>query len=149
MEILKLVEKQGLRTKCSWLGSPSIKIPKKCGKHTNFLRRFQCIPLRLELYGWMKRSLTFVRVLGSPRNKLSSCRKTWFLHFYPEIFYFISSFFTFVSKFSYSGIKYILLLAQSRYRMEFRGPGLTPSEHHLPRCLSELKRGLLVGVSLV
>ena len=58
-----------------------------------------------------------------------------FLHFYPEIFYFISSFSTFVSKFLYSGIKYILLLAESRDRMEFRGPGLTPSEHHLPRCL--------------
>ena len=37
----------------------------------------------------------------------------------------------------------ILLLAQSRDRMEFRGPGLTPSAHHLPRCLLEPVRGLL------
>ena len=39
------------------------------GKHTHFLRRFQCIPLRLEVYGWIKRSLKFVRALGSPRTK--------------------------------------------------------------------------------
>ena len=135
---------------CPYRGRHPSKLKQHGGKHTNCLRRFQCIPLRLELYGWMKRSLTFVRVLGSPRNKLSSSRnKNCFLHFYPEIFYFISSFSTFVSKFSDSGMNLFLLLAQSRDRMEFRGPGLTQSEHHVPRCLLEPKRGLLVGVSLV
>ena len=55
-----------------------------------------------------------------------------FLHFYPEIFYTISSFSTFVSKVSYSRIKYILFLAQSRDPVGFHGPGLPPSGHRCP-----------------
>ena len=42
---------------------------KKTSKDTNFLKRFQCISLWLGVYGWIKRSLRFVGVLGSPRNK--------------------------------------------------------------------------------
>ena len=51
-----------------WGHHPS-KTPKTSGKHTNFLKRFQCISLRLEVYGGIKRSLTFVGVLASPRTK--------------------------------------------------------------------------------
>ena len=38
---------------------------------------------------------------------------------------------------------YIFSLTQSRDPIEIRGPGLPPSEHHLPRCLSEPKRAHL------
>ena len=75
MGILNLVEKQGSCTIFAILGSPSIQI-KTGGKHTNLLRRIPCIPLRLKVYGWMKRSLTFVRVLGRPRNKNKYCLAT-------------------------------------------------------------------------
>ena len=58
-----------------------------------------------------------------------------FLHFYPEIFFIISSFSTFVSKVSYSRIKYILLLAQSRDPIVFHGPGLPPIDAPLKKAI--------------
>ena len=75
-------------------------------------------------------------------------RASWefgFMHFYPAIFYIISSFSTFVSKVSYSRIKqkkkyiyiniyiYILLLAQSRDPIVFHGPGLPSIDAPLKR----------------
>ena len=51
-----------------------------------------------------------------------------FLHFYPEIFQIISSFSTLESKVSYSGIKYILLLAQSRDPIVFQWGELEGNE---------------------
>ena len=91
--------------------------------------------------GLDEKSSALVEVIRDPRNEnkcvLADQGRFGFLHFYPEIFYFITSFSTFVSKFSYSGMKYILLLAQTRDRMEFRGSGLTPSAQLLHRCLLE------------
>ena len=105
----------------------------------NFLMRFQRYVLRLQVQDWIKRSLTFVGVLGSPRNKKKSgWARFGLLHFYPEIFYYISSFIKFVSKLSYSGIRYILSLAQTRDRMEFRGPGLTPKLETIPKHLTSV-----------
>ena len=50
----------------------------------------------------------------------------WVSDLYPEIVYIISSFSTLESEISYSGIKYILLLAQSRDPIVFHGPALAP-----------------------
>ena len=50
-------------------GRQSTKSHENWRKGIHFLRRFQRIPLRLKVKGWIKRSLEFVRVLGSPRNK--------------------------------------------------------------------------------
>ena len=56
----------------------------------------------------------------------------WVSAFLLWFFDIISSFFIFVSKVSYSRIKYILLLAQSGDPIVFHGPGLPPSADRCP-----------------
>ena len=45
------------------------KTQKTSSKDTNCLRRFRCISSWWGVYGWVKRSMTFVGVLANPRNK--------------------------------------------------------------------------------
>ena len=75
--------------------------------------------------------MTFVGFIGNPRNKnqclLADRGRFVILHLYPEIFYMISSFSTFASKVSYSGIKkniyiyiYIIILGPNVPKLGFR-----------------------------
>ena len=62
-------------------GRPSTKNHKNWRSGINCLMRFQRMPSRLKGQGWIKRSLTFVGVLGSPRNSCwQSTKKIWIFH---------------------------------------------------------------------
>ena len=77
--------------------------------------------------------------LGDPTNEKGFCcgrARFGFLHFHPEIFYMISSFSTFASKVSYSGIKDIFLLGQMCqswiFGLIFASPNLRPIKEGPP-----------------
>ena len=83
-------------------GRHATKTRKESSQDINFLKRLQCISLLLEVYGWIKRSLKIVGVLGNPRNinkyLLVNQGRFALLHFNAEVFYILNAFSTVAPK---------------------------------------------------